>query len=303
MKNIIRKMVTYVTNKIKKCVESSKQHIYLRKINPYILDHLAYDSVQCSSLRTLRSTVLRFKSYKSNKEIHKNLSILVNDKYDKYFIDNIIRCSKCVFDFIVEDDIDFKHAQRYYAIRILDSGYMLVVRQHNFGGLVKSIMMNSWSDDPSGLLFFLDNHTDGFYEFLKWLKIVSTKSKNRFEHDYEDETIIREKESDKSSNIDDNILNDIGVDLSTEEVELSSNSTEFNIKLNRLMLATEGIENEECNSGYYIIRKVLDSFYTISGLNSLLSLDDEHGEYILCTKDQIMENILPPTQFFVPVAA
>lgn len=303
MKNIIRKMVTFVTNKIKKHIENFKQHRYLRMINPYILDHLSYDSIQCSSLRTLKSTILYFKSYNSNKEIHKDLSRIVNNKYDKIFVENIIRCSKYVFDFIVEDDIDFKHTQRYYAIKILDSGYMLVVRQHNFGRLVKSIMMNSWSDDPNNLLFFLDNHTDGFYEFLKWLKIVSTKSKNRFEYDSEDDTIILEKESDKSSNINDNILNDIGVDLSTEEVELSSNSTEFNIKLNRLMLATEGIENEECNSGYYIIRKVLDSFYTISGLNTLLSLDDEHGEYILCTKDQIIENILPPTQFFAPVAA
>ena len=41
--------------------------------------------------------------------------------------------------------------------------------------------------DPNNLLFFLDNHTDGFYEFLKWLKIVSTKSKNRFEYDSEDD--------------------------------------------------------------------------------------------------------------------
>lgn len=274
MKNIITKIVALIKRVVNKSIEKITKEISMLIHNPYIL----------TDINELNVYLKRFRG--SNK-LEFNLFDKFNVSDRKSFLNNIIVSSKFALKDILR--VEEKNAnKRYWKILITKSGMIYAF---------DNIIYYNYTE-PNAIVFYINNHTEILIHFMYWL--LSNIEMDEDDNNYKN--IIGDNQN-LNDNINNNILNDIGVDLSKEEIELYSNNREFNIKLNRLQLATDGIENEDCNSGYYIIRKVLDSFYTISGLNTLLSLDDEHGEYILCTKDQIMENILPPTQFFVPVAA
>lgn len=274
MKNIITKIAALVTTVINKSIEKITKEILMLIHNPYILTDI-------------NELNIYLKRFRSSDKLEFNLFDKFNVSDRRSFLNNIILSSKFALKDILR--IEEKNSnKRYWKIMITKSGMIYAFENTRYYGYT----------DPDAIIFYIKNNTEILIHFMYWL--LSNIEMDEDDNNYKN--IIGDKQ-DSNDNINDNILNDIGVDLSKEEIELYSNNREFNIKLNRLQLATDGIENEECNSGYYIIRKVLNSFYTISGLNTLLSLDDEEGEYILCTRDQIIENILPPTQFFVPVAA
>ena len=274
MKNIITKIAALVTTVINKSIEKITKEILMLIHNPYILTDI-------------NELNIYLKRFRSSDKLEFNLFDKFNVSDRRSFLNNVILSSKFALKDILQ--IEGKNTnKKYWRIMITKSGMIYAFENVRYYGYT----------DLDAIIFYIKNNTETLIHFMYWL--LSNIEMDEDDNNYKN--IIGDKQ-DSKDNINDNILNDIGVDLSKEEIELYSNNREFNIKLNRLQLATDGIENEECNSGYYIIRKVLNSFYTISGLNTLLSLDDEDGEYILCTRDQIFENILPPTQFFVPVAA
>ena len=76
----------------------------------------------------------------------------------------------------------------------------------------------------------------------------------------------------------DHLMCDIGVDLFTETVEISSDNishNDFKIKIDKLQLATKNIE---LDSEFYIIRKVFNKFYTITELNRLYMIEYEDND-------------------------
>ena len=274
MKNIVTKIAALIKTVINKSIEKLTKEISILIYNPYIL----------TDINELNVCLKRFRG---SDKLEFNLFDKFNVSDRRSFLNNIIISSKFALKDILQ--IEEKNTNtRYWRIMITKSGMIYAFDN--------TIYYNY--TEPNTIIFYIKNHTEILIHFMRWL--LSNIEMDEDDNNYKN--IINDKQNSNDS-INDNILNDIGVDLSKEEIELYSNNRGFNIKLDRLQLATDGIENEECNSGYFIIRKVLNSFYTISGLNTLLSLDDEDGEYILCTRDQIFENILPPTQFFVPVAA
>ena len=274
MKNIVTKIAALIKTVINKCKEKITKEVSMSIYNQYMLTDINGLNV-C------------LKKFRSSDKLEFNLFDKFNVSDRRSFLNNIILSSRFALKDILRIE-DMNINTRYWRVMIPGSGTIYVFEDTIYYDYI----------EPNTMVFYIKNHTEELVHFLYWL--MSNAEMDEDDNDYKN--IINDKQHSNDS-INDNILNDIGVDLSKEEIELYSNNRGFNIKLDRLQLATNGIENEECNSGYYIIRKVLNSFYTISGLNTLLSLDDEDGEYILCTKDQIIENILPPTQFFVSVAA
>ena len=92
-------------------------------------------------------------------------------------------------------------------------------------------------------------------------------------------------------------LDDIGVDLANESVEVFSKSNRYDMRIDRLDSA---ISNIDPDGKYYIIRKVLGGFYSIYSISRLFEILDEiDDDYIICNYNEIQENIIPPTQFFV----
>ena len=89
-------------------------------------------------------------------------------------------------------------------------------------------------------------------------------------------------------------MNDIGVDLSSESIEIFSNTTEFKVKLNLLQSAVSDIDYN--NNLYALIKEW--GCYVIYPINGLYRLLNEEDEYIIFDKKQLEENIIPPTQFF-----
>ena len=89
-------------------------------------------------------------------------------------------------------------------------------------------------------------------------------------------------------------MNDIGVDLSSESIEIFSNTTEFKVKLNLLQSAVSDVDYN--NNLYALIKEW--GCYVIYPINRLYRLLNEEDEYIIFGKKQLEENIIPPTQFF-----
>ena len=89
-------------------------------------------------------------------------------------------------------------------------------------------------------------------------------------------------------------MNDIGVDLSSESIEIFSNTTEFKVKLNLLQSAVSDVDYN--NNLYALIKEW--GCYVIYPINRLYRLLKEEDEYIIFDKKQLEENIIPPTQFF-----
>lgn len=89
-------------------------------------------------------------------------------------------------------------------------------------------------------------------------------------------------------------MNDIGVDLSSESIEIFSNTTEFKVKLNLLQSAVSDVDYN--NNLYALIKEW--GCYVIYPINRLYRLLNEEDEYIIFDKKQLEENIIPPTQFF-----
>ena len=136
--------------------------------------------------------------------------------------------------------------------------------------------------NDSDIVFYIDTRTLVYDKFNYWLRLFYHANYNLY---------------DKFNN---RMLDDFGIDLSSESVELESrNHNHFDIKLSRLQLATK---NLEMNSDYYLIRQILDSFYIITSIDRLFLIDDDESNYIICSKEQIIENILPPTEYFEVVS-
>ena len=328
MKEIITALISKVKSFIKEYKEKKAITGYLKVINPRMIKNVIYDY----NGDPLHFLLLSEFNIERPYDKWKHFSIkpyewtLFNDE----FIKNVITNAKSAYKYILDTEVINYFHKAYWKIEICDNGEIILNRNIRIDMLAN----NRYNDKDDRIVLFIDNKDNGFGSFLYWLKLVSNlkynktpddnsnthkennipkrrkrnirRSRSIFKKNLEPACVVEETATNQNTNDDivkKNILNDIGVDLATEEIELSSDNIKFNIKLNKLQLATQDINKEECNSGYYIIRKVLGSFYTISGLNSLLSLDEEDGEYILCTEDQLNENILPPTYFFVPVAA
>ena len=145
-----------------------------------------------------------------------------------------------------------------------------------------SDLYNTDDDNSSSVVFYIDSRTLAYEKFNQWLRLFYHMNYNLY---------------DKFNN---RMLDDFGIDLSSESVELESrNHNHFDIKLSRLQLATK---NLELNTDYYLIRQILDSFYIITSIDRLFLIDDDESNYMICTKEQIVENILPPTECFEAVS-
>ena len=137
------------------------------------------------------------------------------------------------------------------------------------------------SDDE--FVFYIDNRTQSFIKFIEWIDNMYYNKSNRYLH----------------NKFYDHLMCDIGVDLFTETVEISSDNishNDFKIKIDKLQLATKNIE---LDSEFYIIRKVFNKFYTITELNRLYMIEyEDNDDYIVCTKSQLEDNIIPPAELF-----
>ena len=133
------------------------------------------------------------------------------------------------------------------------------------------------------LVFYIDNRTYSFTKFIEWIDNMYYNKSNR----------------DLYYKFHNHLMNDIGVDLFAETVEISSEDifNDFKIKIDKLQLATKNIE---LDSDFYIIRKVFNKFYIITELNRLYTIEDEENDdFIICTKSQLEDNIIPPAELFV----
>lgn len=99
----------------------------------------------------------------------------------------------------------------------------------------------------------------------------------------------------------DHFLDDVGVDLAAESIEVFSRLNRFDIPIDKLDSAIKNIEDDK---GYYIIRKVFDRFYSIYSISRIYEiLDEDDNDYIICNYNSMQENIIPPTKYFVSSAA
>ena len=101
------------------------------------------------------------------------------------------------------------------------------------------------------------------------------------------------------------LMDDLECDLSAETIDISAGNNTFKIKLRNLTkeVSSIDIESIETDDLFVIYNISIDNrdYFKIVNINNF---DFSFGyRHIICTGEQMIENIIPPTIFFIPVAS
>ena len=238
--------------------------LYTIITNQYVLVDIKYKDLSKDTMMVLR------KGFKL-----KNLSLARFMDYDSLILLNLDRLNSIYTHIRKRSRSKYTTTanSKYFAVRLnsIDNDNSIVVKGIN------NLSDINMENKPYDITFIMDRNK-AIDTLCRWIIDLNKDKK------------VREINSLYKNSC----MNDIGVDLSSESIEMFSNSTEFKVKLNLLQSAVSDIDY---NNNLYVLIKEWGC-YVIYPIKRLYRLLKEEDEYIIFDKKQLEENIIPPTQFF-----